>query len=504
MMRLVSMANAFAHTIRGAWQADNLTGNILRFPTCDAIRSLDHQIHQKGIMAKKQTGKSSDDSGSGQKSVAFKISSAPVVHGKIEEDAHKFEVARGDVPTPAYENLGELPASYGEDVLYLVARDPHWLFSYWDVDWSRFPATIMRGGERKVFLKVKCGEAEESHVEIHPEARNWYVPAQKTNAFYRAELGYFTGEGTWQPIVLSNNALTPSDSLAQESAASFATIPLHLNFQRLVDMLQTQMGPGEGLAAALGRLQSAGSQIAFALGTVRDWTEEQRRIAAALLGRQLDDASFSSAETEQMLRRELREKLQSPGGSSEIFAKSQWEIEASSLFSGIGAWKPETSSLFSAIGGVWRQELTSLFSAIGAFGSAGAWGPGVSSLSSAGWGPLASSLSSGIGASWSAQPFGQPRDFFMHVNAEVIFYGGTHPDAKVWIDGKPVKLQPDGTFHHHFRFPDGDHEIPIVAQSPDGVEQRSATLRFQRGTARQGEVGATAQPAHLGEPMGKK
>ena len=31
-------------------------------------------------------------------------------------------------------------------VLYLVARDPHWLFSYWDVDWSRFTGAIMRGG----------------------------------------------------------------------------------------------------------------------------------------------------------------------------------------------------------------------------------------------------------------------------------------------------------------------------------------------------------------------
>ena len=28
----------------------------------------------------------------------------------------------------------------------------------------------------------------------------------------------------------------------------------------------------------------------------------------------------------------------------------------------------------------------------------------------------------------------------MHVNAEIIFYGGTHPDATVWIDGKRGSL----------------------------------------------------------------
>jgi hypothetical protein len=89
----------------------------------------------------------------------------------------------------------------------------------------------------------------------------------------------------------------------------------------------------------------------------------------------------------------------------------------------------------------------------------------------------------------------------MHVNAEVIFYGGTHPQAKVTIDGKPVELGPDGSFRFHFVFPDGNYSIPITATSPDGVETRSATLRFERATARTGDVGHTAQPP-LPVPMG--
>jgi hypothetical protein len=92
----------------------------------------------------------------------------------------------------------------------------------------------------------------------------------------------------------------------------------------------------------------------------------------------------------------------------------------------------------------------------------------------------------------------------MHVNAEVIFYGGTHPLAKVTIGGKPIQLQPDGTFRYHFKFPDNDFEIPIVAVSPDGQETRSAILSFRRATQRYGDVGATQQPAHLTEPMGAR
>ena len=72
---------------------------------------------------------------------------------------------------------------------------------------------------------------------------------------------------------------------------------------------------------------------------------------------------------------------------------------------------------------------------------------------------------------------------------------------KVTIDGKPITLNPDGSFRYHFIFPDGVYEIPIVAVSPDGVESRSAILRFQRGTQKSGKVDDTAQPS-LAPPMG--
>jgi hypothetical protein len=91
----------------------------------------------------------------------------------------------------------------------------------------------------------------------------------------------------------------------------------------------------------------------------------------------------------------------------------------------------------------------------------------------------------------------------MHVNAEVIFYGGTDPRAKVTIDGHPVALNPDGTFRYHFVFPNADYEIPIIATSPDGIERRSATLRFERSTGKVGLVTDTPQPS-FGEPMGRK
>ena len=141
----------------------------------------------------------------------------------------------------------------------------------------------------------------------------------------------------------------------------------------------------------------------------------------------------------------------------------------------------------------WIQAVTSSWST----GALASW----SQAAASSWSHAATSS---WGGSENVGSFGfAQREFFMHVNAEVIFYGGTHPDAKVTIDGKPVRLNPDGTFRHHFIFPDGEYDIPITATSPDGVEIRSATLNFRRSSARTGAVGATAQPT-LPAPMGAK
>ena len=91
----------------------------------------------------------------------------------------------------------------------------------------------------------------------------------------------------------------------------------------------------------------------------------------------------------------------------------------------------------------------------------------------------------------------------MHVNAEIIFYGGTHPDATVTVNGEKIQLTPDGMFRYHFTLPDGDFTIPVVATSPDKLEQRSATLSFKRDTVRTGDVGSTTQPEQLDPLIGK-
>lgn len=432
-------------------------------------------------MGNSKTGKSSASTANGgstakKRAGSFQISSEPVIHSRTEGDVHKYEVAPEDAPqtasSPVYEELGQLPESYGENSIFLIARDPKWLFTYWDLT----PESVASGKaeDGKIFLKIYFADGrEQSLIEVNPEARNWYIPVPSASATYYVEIGYFGKKGKWSAIATSGHATTPADAMSEEASAEFATIPMHLTFQRLVEIVKAAMADGESLVGALSRMQGEGRKLAFERGKVPEWTDSQRQLLIALLGPELvDRIGLGSAEIDQILRKELEKRLNTES-ASEIVAKGMWGPGVSSLFSGVNLWGPGVSSLFSAMGL---------------------------------WGPEVTSLSSGVGASWSAQPFGEQkqRGFFLHVNAEVIFYGGTHPDAKVTIDGQEIKLNPDGSFRYHFKFPDGDYDIPIVAQSPDKVEERSATLSFRRATTHKGEVGSTEQPKHLGKPMGGK
>ncbi len=436
----------------------------------------------------------------------------------------------------AFDNLGELPHGYGEDTIFLIAQEPHWLFTYWDIDIAKHP-----GGA--TFLRYHGTNAElEGEIEVPFETRNWYVPVKCASTDYYVEIGFYRGK-TWNLIARSVTVTTPSESMAASEDFDYATIPFHLSFQRLIDNLESAVKSGEDLLTAAARMQQQGDFSAFqGVGFPDLLSEEQRTLLRALLGpdlaADLSNGSLSSGEVESRLRAHLADHLSSGGGASEFLSSFR---DTAALFSG-GAFSSETTtaswggsalaSWAAALGGSWTETafssgmqaaLASWSQAVvsswsvggessGALGSMSSWLQGVQSswaqaaLSSwnstevSSWFSAAATTSWG-GASETLSSFGN-REFFMHVNAEVIFYGGTDPRAKVTIDGQPIQLNPDGTFRHHFLFPNADYKIPIIAESPDGVEVRSATLQFHRDTGKAGLVTDTPQPP-LGEPMGR-
>lgn len=233
-----------------------------------------------------------------------------------ELSAHKFDVA----PTPAArkqvfieDNLGDLPEAYGTGRLFLVARDPHWLFAYWDLSWQQMADDRGQAVDGRLVLRV----FEKNHAEpvqeltLQHDSRNWYIHVGKAATTYSAQLGYWRQGGGFNVIGQSREATTPAAAVSPDTTARFVTIPLDFSFRELTNMLKGHVRDGERLADALHRLELAGFSFPFkvevALGP---WTAEQAAALERLLGGDLwRRIRMGSFEISEWLRRRLLEEL---------------------------------------------------------------------------------------------------------------------------------------------------------------------------------------------------
>jgi hypothetical protein len=98
-------------------------------------------------------------------------------------------------------------------------------------------------------------------------------------------------------------------------------------------------------------------------------------------------------------------------------------------------------------------------------------------------------VSSGAVSSFGSGMWPKPaRAFRLWVATELILYGGTEPDARVTVQGKEVKLRPDGTFSLRFALPDGKIGLPVTAASADGIEERTITTDVSKRSEQKAPV----------------
>lgn len=95
--------------------------------------------------------------------------------------------------------------------------------------------------------------------------------------------------------------------------------------------------------------------------------------------------------------------------------------------------------------------------------------------------PMGSPVVTGFGVG-AERLLNRDRDFQFEVDAEMIIFGRTKPDAHVMLCGDPVELRPDGTFTVRLSMPDRRQVLPVVASSVDGIEQRTIVLAVERNT----------------------
>lgn len=438
--------------------------------------------------------------------------------------------------------LPELPESYGTGRLLLTPRDPFWLYAHWDFSFEHLRRFNSRAVDGHLVLRVyqnAVGGLPVAEIRLHPESREWFVNVPVADTAYVADLGYYSAPGRWKSVVQSPVVQTPAAMMSADLTVQFATVPVEAAVQQVIEAVQESAAPvpspapapafaptdlptlspvpapAPALAAPVeaprAELPPAGVELtpvepSVPAAPLPPAAVESARVALPPIGERVKLPSQVPA---------ARPAMRPPAPTTPaVAATAVPERTEQPVLPSVAtpatppptAWTPAQERAFGAIiklveevrrtwGG--SEELVALIrqqlaeTPVPALVPPGPVGPSL---------PPESPSSASLAAPASASAVPAKSGFWFNVNAELVIYGATEPDAEVTIGGRVIKLRKDGTFGYRFALPDGDFELPVVAVAADRSEGRAADLRFQRRTEYRGEVGAQPQDPALKPP----
>ncbi len=354
----------------------------------------------------------------------FSLSTSRPLEAQEKVEASKFEVGQedrtGGVFSSVDEGLADLPGGYGESRIVLMPRDPQWSYTYWDIPNEHKEELRRQGGQQ---LALRLYDVTDISLEYQsPHSIQEY----------------------------------PSDELAREWY-----LPIPVSDRDYAVDIGYRCADGRWLVLA----RSAPVRIPPVYPS--DWIEDQ----------------FITVSWDEELRGKTFLELVPPSkrtgspviqGSNpiydEIFGMAQ-SAEAQRVAGSVYGSMQHVPGSMQAVS-IHEQAISSYVFPSGV----GLWAvPTMSGLTMSGVGM------SGVGFGASV-PTIRPRQFWLVADAELIVYGATEPDATVTIGGRPIKLNPDGTFRFQMSFQDGLIDYPIMAVAADGEQNRSIHMKFNRET----------------------
>jgi len=123
--------------------------------------------------------------------------------------------------------LPEIPWSYGDTRIIALARDPYWLFAYWEISETTKDRVERRYGphaweEARPVLRVYDAtnlyffeSRQVMEIQINDFANNWYINTGQPNHTYLVELGRMLPDGTYIFIARSNLVTTPRNDFSE-------------------------------------------------------------------------------------------------------------------------------------------------------------------------------------------------------------------------------------------------------------------------------------------------
>lgn len=333
------------------------------------------------------------------------------------------------------ESLGELPEAYGTRRLFLTARDPQWLYAHWDLTREQQRTYNQRSADGHLALRVHVGSpAGEVAAETHVHPESRH---------------WFVHVGQAATRYVAELGYRRPDGQWTSLCISEATMtpPEKMSADPSVRYAALPPGVSAPKLRTVTKAPTGGSlPLVEVLPESRapGWLEAEA--APGFVGDEFTAASEFALAPESDAAAEFEARMRSLELSEAVASGQPWELASLSA-----AQRPAA-----------RDQLGGISSPAGGERPAPA------------------------------------KAFRLSVNAELVIYGATEPDAVVSLGGRPIALRPDGTFSGRIALPDGPHALAVLATSADGTDARWADLEFVRRTRCGGEVRACpADPATL-------
>lgn len=368
----------------------------------------------------------------------------------------RIEPKKEEKPQKPFIDNYDLPANYNTTNLTLIARDPQWIYAYWEITHASIEALKNQIGyeaDRAVYAlrmyDVTCVDfnGRNAHrtfdIDVGPHASNWYVNLWADNASYCAEIGLRLPDGRFSPIVRSNFVTTPRAKPSERSEQIW---------------MEAKPAPGQA-PFVIGEIHKTHNDRIAAEKRAQDKKaneakhKKQRKIFLTE-----DDIRAYYSRLSPLLKDIIAERLAAKSQDKKRFGIDRVSVYLKDgrirldniLFRGISKDKFIRRLLAGA-----SEELVEL-------------------------GGASESISSGGAASEQNLPEYRRRKFFFEIGTELIVYGRTEPDAEVMLGDKKVTLRRDGTFTLRFALPDGNIPLDFVATSNDKVDRREISTAVER------------------------
>jgi len=193
-----------------------------------------------------------------------------------------------------------LPTSYGTGRLFLAARDPHWIYAYWDINANVQFQHNARSEDRHLILRMHEGDLSSkpiAEIHVHPESRHWFAHVERAGEQYVADLGYYRPGRKWKSLATSRTVRTPPDSISTDANVEFATIPPEVPFETMLSLLKEGDEQKLPLAHAIEQLRARRQREFPPTPPPTVWTSDQERaLAEILVSGRAQKASLGSQE----------------------------------------------------------------------------------------------------------------------------------------------------------------------------------------------------------------